>query len=45
MGSSASNGLLITAKWTAAARARETERPDALFADPWAAHLAREGAA
>ena len=29
-----------TARWTAAARARETERPDRLFADPLAAHLA-----
>ena len=36
---------LITAKWTAAARARETERPDALFADPWATHLAGEAMA
>lgn len=45
MGSLASNGLLITAQWAAAARARETERPDALFADPRAAHLAGEGAA
>ena len=40
-----SNGLLITAQWTAAARARETERPDALFSDPWAAQLAGEGTA
>jgi methyltransferase (TIGR00027 family) len=45
MESSTSNGLLITAQWTAAARARETERPDALFTDPWAAQLAGEGAA
>src|SRR5579883_1997883 len=45
MGSSASNGLLITAQWTAAARAWETERPDTHLTDPWAAQLAGEGAA
>jgi methyltransferase (TIGR00027 family) len=28
-----------TALWTAAARARESVRPDALFSDPWAAAL------
>ncbi len=33
-----------TALWIAAARARESARPDALFSDPWAADLAgREG--
>jgi methyltransferase (TIGR00027 family) len=31
-----------TARWTAAARAIETSRPDALFNDPWAADLAGE---
>jgi methyltransferase (TIGR00027 family) len=29
-----------TARWIAAARARESARPDALFSDPWAADLA-----
>lgn len=29
-----------TARWTAAARARESARPDRLFDDPWAAELA-----
>lgn len=29
-----------TARWIAAARARETTRPDRLFDDPWAAELA-----
>jgi methyltransferase (TIGR00027 family) len=29
-----------TALWIAAARARESTRPDALFSDPWAAELA-----
>jgi len=29
-----------TARWIAAARARETSRPDRLFDDPWAAELA-----
>jgi O-methyltransferase involved in polyketide biosynthesis len=32
--------LAATAGWTAAARARETEREDCLFDDPWAAALA-----
>lgn len=32
-----------TALWTAAARARESARPDALFSDPWAAALAGTG--
>jgi methyltransferase (TIGR00027 family) len=31
-----------TAGWTAAARAIESRRPDALFVDPWAADLAGE---
>ena len=31
-----------TARWTAAARALERERPDALLDDPWAARLAGE---
>jgi methyltransferase (TIGR00027 family) len=30
----------LTAQWTAAARARETARPDRLFDDPWADSLA-----
>jgi methyltransferase (TIGR00027 family) len=35
-----------TARWTAAVRAAEDERPDRLFADPWAAALAgAQGAA
>ncbi len=33
--------LAITARWTAAVRARESERPDRLFNDPWADTLAR----
>jgi methyltransferase (TIGR00027 family) len=38
--------LGTTARWTAAVRAAEHERPDRLFADPWAAALAgTEGAA
>jgi methyltransferase (TIGR00027 family) len=32
--------ILGTARWIAAARARETSRPDRLFDDPWAAELA-----
>lgn len=32
-----------TARWTAAARARESSRPDRLFDDPWAARLAASG--
>jgi methyltransferase (TIGR00027 family) len=36
------NDLAATARWTAAARALETGRPDALFDDPWAAALAGE---
>jgi methyltransferase (TIGR00027 family) len=32
--------LTITARWTAAVRARESERPDRLFNDPWAGILA-----
>lgn len=31
-----------TARWVAVYRARESERPDALFRDPWAARLAGE---
>jgi len=34
------NALAMTAWWTAAARARESERPDRLFHDPWAMVLA-----
>ena len=34
--------LAVTAQFTAAARARESERPDALFSDPWATRLAGE---
>jgi methyltransferase (TIGR00027 family) len=34
--------LAATARWTAAARAVETSRQDALFDDPWAAGLAGE---
>lgn len=37
--------LAATAGWTAAARARETERGDALVRDPWAAALAGEAGA
>ena len=38
--------LASTARWTAAARAHESERSDRLFFDPWAAALAgEEGAA
>ncbi len=38
--------LALTARWTAAARAQESARPDALFRDPWAEMLAGpEGAA
>src|SRR5690606_397949 len=33
-------GIESTARWTAAVRAQESERDDALFADPWAAALA-----
>lgn len=37
--------LGLTARWTAAARAQESARPDALFHDPWAEALAgHEGA-
>ena len=36
------SGIEITARWTAAVRAIETGRPDALFEDPWAAALAGE---
>ena len=36
------NTLGSTAYWTAAVRAMEHERPDRLFADPWAAALAGE---
>jgi methyltransferase (TIGR00027 family) len=35
-------GIGATARWTAAARALERERPDALLDDPWAARLAGE---
>ncbi len=34
--------VATTAKWIAASRARETERPDRLFSDPYAATLAGE---
>ncbi len=38
--------LAITSRWTAAVRARESERADRLFNDPWAAALAgKEGVA
>ena len=38
--------LGLTARWAAAVRARESERPDRLFTDPWAGLLAgEEGAA
>ena len=36
------DGVEATARWTAAARALERERPDALVDDPWAAQLAGE---
>ncbi len=36
------NMLATTARWTAAAHARETSRPDALLHDPWAELLAGE---
>ncbi len=36
----ANPSLALTARWTAMARAKETERPDRLFNDPWAAKLA-----
>lgn len=35
-----SDRLAATARWTAAVRARETNRDDRLFDDPWAASLA-----
>jgi methyltransferase (TIGR00027 family) len=34
--------LELTARWAAAVRAMESERPDRLFTDPWAARLAGE---
>jgi methyltransferase (TIGR00027 family) len=34
------DGVAATARWTAAARALERQRPDALLDDPWAAVLA-----
>jgi len=34
------DGVAATARWVAAARALESERPDALFVDPWARLLA-----
>jgi hypothetical protein len=37
-----SPSLASTAAWTAAVRALETQRPDRLFADPWANALAGE---
>jgi methyltransferase (TIGR00027 family) len=37
---SVSDPLLLTARWTAAVRAGERMRADALFDDPWAADLA-----
>ena len=42
MGTRAIESIADTALWTAAYRALETERPDALFRDPHAAHLAGE---
>jgi methyltransferase (TIGR00027 family) len=36
------SGIEATARWTAAVRAIETNRPDALFDDPWADALAGE---
>ena len=36
----ADNQIEATARWTAAVRAQESERTDALFVDPWAAALA-----
>jgi len=36
------DSLLSTACWIAAVRARESERADRLFNDPWAARLAGE---
>jgi len=35
-------GISDTARWVAYFRARETQRPDALFRDPWAERLAGE---
>lgn len=35
-------GIEATARWTAAVRAQERARDDALFIDPWAAALAGE---
>ena len=41
----AHNSLASTSRWAAAVRAQESQRPDALFVDPWAAALAgQEGA-
>jgi len=41
----ARNSLAYTSRWAAAVRAGESQRPDALFTDPWAAALAgQEGA-
>jgi methyltransferase (TIGR00027 family) len=37
---SSSHRLAMTARWTAGARARESQRPDRLFDDPWAERLA-----
>lgn len=43
--STAHNSLASTSRWAAAVRAAESQRPDALFVDPWAAALAgQEGA-
>ena len=36
----AADRLETTARWTAAVRAKETDRPDGLFEDPWAGALA-----
>lgn len=45
-GHSQEENLALTARWTAAARARESERTDRLFDDPWADLLAgQEGKA
>ena len=40
MSDASQRGLALTAYFTAAVRARESQRPDALFIDPWAARLA-----
>jgi methyltransferase (TIGR00027 family) len=42
MGDDAATDLGLTARWTAAVRAAESERQDRLFDDPWAGALAGE---